>query len=95
MTRQQALQIAVDVIRNKTLHGADRETLRRTTEGYVAPGEPGYDIRAGHITVPASIRLQPRFSFATDDLMDEVEQGQGDLFGLCPHKGPTPYNQSF
>lgn len=81
MTREEARQHALVVMYWKSIYGVPRETIRRTTQGFVAPGEPGFDLRAGHITVPANTRPEPRYSFDTDDLMDEIENGQGDLFG--------------
>lgn len=82
MNREEARQLAIGYLHTKVIgYGVTRERLRsHPTEGFVGPGKPGYDLSHGKITVPANIRPGPLHTFATDDLVNEIEQGQGDLF---------------
>lgn len=62
-----------------TRDGCAREIFR----GYAAPGQPGYTVKRGTITVPGlgASAFDGTHTFATNELFDEIEQGQGDMFG--------------
>ena len=78
MTRDEAYRHALAYLGVKVI-GFDvtREALRHhASEGFAAPGEPGYDLGHGRITVPACHREETRHTFSTDDLFDELRGGR-------------------
>ena len=83
MTHDEARQEAVRYLRPKVEgYGVThRDLCNIIHEGYGAPGEPGYEIGYGRITVPGAAGPKPRHTFSTDELVEAIRNGQCDLFG--------------
>lgn len=84
MTRAEAHQVAVAYMRRKLYAGATRRSMNETVhEGFGGPGEWGFEIAHGRMTVPGVTRRREhgKHRFTTDALVDDVEREQGELFG--------------
>ena len=83
MTRAEARQVALGYVRSKVINGATRRSIRAVShEGFGSPDEPGYLFSHGRITVPGLPYKGEQHTFPTDELIDELNVGQGDLFGV-------------
>lgn len=83
MNRAEARQVALGYVRSKVINGATRRSLNALShEGFGAPGEPGYLFSHGRITVPGLPYKGEQHTFPPDELIDELNVGQGDLFGI-------------
>ncbi len=74
MTRDDARDEALVYLHAKLCFGATRRAMRETVhEGYGAPGQPGYMIERGWITVPGVAYKGKQHRFRVDELVDEME----------------------
>lgn len=81
MTRDDARSEALTYVHEKLLHGTTAVAMRR--EPYMArggPGEVGYELSRGRITVPGVTGPKPRHTFRTDDLVAELEAEAREAF---------------
>lgn len=62
--------------------GTNREAYAGVIEASCGPGQMGYDIAGGRITVPSKYSRMTPHTFVIDELLGEIRAGQGDLFGF-------------
>lgn len=80
-----ARNYAVALLRRRLKAGWHRRSIEETAmEGSIGPGDPGYFMSAGKISVPMPFTLKHGVpgtnTFKLTDLLDEIDGPQGGLF---------------
>lgn len=74
----EAREIAKGYVRDLLARGYSAEQANaEACSGFSGPGQAGYEIRHGKITVPAL--GQPKWTFSFAQLATEIEQGNGQM----------------
>ena len=84
---QDATAVSAETARHHALamlrrRGTNREAYAGVIECSCGPGQMGYDIAGGRITVPSKYSGMTSHTFVIDALLVEIRAGQGDLFGF-------------